>query len=134
MNRRNQFFDKIIKNFDKVSDIEKKRIIERLALLSNSQNIIIENLEEGIIAIDINGIIQGINKKACFLLSIPRNSEDKAISKCINNTNIGRLILELLEANNTDTKIIKDDKNDRMLQIDILPLGDSGIIIGTSET
>lgn len=131
MNRRNQFFDKIIKNFDKVSDIEKKRIIERLALLSNSQNIIIENLEEGIIAIDINGIIQGINKKACFLLSIPRNSEDKAISKCINNTNIGRLILELLEANNTDTKIIKDDKNDRMLQIDILPLGDSGIIIGT---
>lgn len=131
MNRRNQFFDKIIKNFDKVSDIEKKRIIERLALLSNSQNIIIENLEEGIIAIDINGIIQGINKKACFLLSIPKNSEDKAISKCINNTNIGRLILELLEANNTDTKIIKDDKNDRMLQIDILPLGDSGIIIGT---
>lgn len=131
MNRRNQFFDKIIKNFDKVSDIEKKRIIERLALLSNSQNVIIENLEEGIIAIDINGIIQGINKKACFLLSIPRNSEDKAISKCINNTNIGRLILELLEANNTDTKIIKDDKNDRMLQIDILPLGDSGIIIGT---
>lgn len=131
MNRRNQFFDKIIKNFDKVSDIEKKRIIERLALLSNSQNIIIENLEEGIIAIDINGIIQGINKKACFLLSIPINSEDKAISKCINNTNIGRLILELLEANNTDTKIIKDDKNDRMLQIDILPLGDSGIIIGT---
>lgn len=131
MNRRNQFFDKIIKNFDKVSDIEKKRIIERLALLSNSQNIIIENLEEGIIAIDINGIIQGINKKACFLLSIPRNSEDKAISKCINNTNIGRLILELLESNNTDTKIIKDDKNDRMLQIDILPLGDSGIIIGT---
>ncbi|MEI0610931.1 sensor histidine kinase [Brachyspira pilosicoli] len=131
MNRRNQFFDKIIKNFDKVSDIEKKRIIERLALLSNSQNIIIENLEEGIIAIDINGIIQGINKKACFLLSIPRNSEDKAISKCINNTNIGRLILELLEANNTDTKIIKDDKNDRMLQIDILPLGDSGVIIGT---
>ncbi|WP_286033069.1 sensor histidine kinase [Brachyspira pilosicoli] len=131
MNRRNQFFDKIIKNFDKVSDIEKKRIIERLALLSNSQNIIIENLEEGIIAIDIKGIIQGINKKACFLLSIPRNSEDKAISKCINNTNIGRLILELLEANNTDTKIIKDDKNDRMLQIDILPLGDSGIIIGT---
>lgn len=131
MNRRNQFFDKIIKNFDKVSDIEKKRIIERLALLSNSQNIIIENLEEGIIAIDINGIIQGINKKACFLLSIPRNSEDKAISKCINNTNIGRLILELLEANNTDTKIIKDDKNDRMLQIDILPLGDYGIIIGT---
>lgn len=131
MNRRNQFFDKIIKNFDKVSDIEKKRIIERLALLSNSQNIIIENLEEGIIAIDINGIIQGINKKACFLLSIPRNSEDKAISKCINNTNIGRLILELLEANNTDTKIIKDDKNARMLQIDILPLGDSGIIIGT---
>ncbi len=131
MNRRNQFFDKIIKNFDKVSDAEKKRIIERLALLSNSQNIIIENLEEGIIAIDINGIIQGINKKACFLLSIPRNSEDKAISKCINNTNIGRLILELLEANNTDTKIIKDDKNDRMLQIDILPLGDSGIIIGT---
>ena len=131
MNRRNQFFDKIIKNFDKVSDIEKKRIIERLALLSNSQNRIIENLEEGIIAIDIKGIIQGINKKACFLLSIPRNSEDKAISKCINNTNIGRLILELLEANNTDTKIIKDDKNDRMLQIDILPLGDSGIIIGT---
>ena len=65
------------------------------------------------------------------MLSIPRNSEDKAISKCINNTNIGRLILELLEANNTDTKIIKDDKNDRMLQIDILPLGDSGIIIGT---
>ncbi|MEI0581042.1 sensor histidine kinase [Brachyspira pilosicoli] len=131
MNRRNQFFDKIIKNFDKVSDAEKKRIIERLALLSNSQNIIIENLEEGIIAIDINGIIQGINKKACFLLSIPRNSEDKAISKCINNTNIGRLILELLESNNTDTKIIKDDKNERMLQIDILPLGDSGIIIGT---
>ena len=131
MNRRNQFFDKIIKNFDKVSDAEKKRIIERLALLSNSQNIIIENLEEGIIAIDINGIIQGINKKACFLLSIPINSEDKAIAKCINNTDIGRLILELLEANNTDTKIIKDDKNDRMLQIDILPLGDSGIIIGT---
>lgn len=131
MNRRNQFFDKIIKNFDKVSDIEKKRIIERLALLSNSQNIIIENLEEGIIAIDINGIIQGINKKACFLLSIPRNSEDKAISKCINNTDIGKLILELLEANNIDTKIIKDDKNDRMLQIDILSLGDSGVIIGT---
>ena len=54
MNRANQFFDKFLKSFDKVSDNEKKRIFERLSDLCYSQNTIIENLEEGIISIDIN--------------------------------------------------------------------------------
>ena len=49
MNRANQFFDKFLKSFDKVSDNEKKRIFERLSDLCYSQNTIIENLEEGII-------------------------------------------------------------------------------------
>ena len=66
MNRTNQFFEKILQNFDKVSDAEKKKVFQRLSTLWYSQNIIIENLEEGIIAIDNEGIIQGINKKACL--------------------------------------------------------------------
>lgn len=131
MNRTNQFFDKILQNFNKVSDAEKKRVFERLTTLLYSQNAIIENLEEGIIAIDNNCIIQGINKKACFLFSIPRNSEGKNFSKYMLNIKIGKTILELIDNNNSDTKLLKDDENERILQINILPIGDSGRIVGT---
>lgn len=131
MNRVNQFFDKFLKNFDKVSDNEKKRIFERLSDLCYSQNTIIENLEEGIISIDINGIIQGINKKACFLFSIPRNCESEPITKYLSDSETGKIILELIKENDSDTKILKDDDNKRILQINIFPLGESGRIIGT---
>ena len=131
MNRVNQFFDKFLKNFDKVSDNEKKRIFERLSDLCYSQNTIIENLEEGIISIDINGIIQGINKKACFLFSIPRNSENEPLSKYLSDNETGKIILELIKENDSDTKLLKDDDNKRILQINIFPLGESGRIIGT---
>lgn len=131
MNRANQFFDKFLKNFDKVSDNEKKRIFERLSDLCYSQNTIIENLEEGIISIDINGIIQGINKKACFLFSIPRNCENEPLSKYLSDSETGKIILELIKENDSDTKLLKDDENKRILQINIFPLGESGRIIGT---
>ena len=131
MNRANQFFDKFLKNFDKVSDNEKKRIFERLSDLCYSQNTIIENLEEGIISVDINGIIQGINKKACFLFSIPRNSENEPLSKYLSETETGKIILELIKENDSGDKLLKDDDNKRILQINIFPLGDSGRIIGT---
>ena len=131
MNRANQFFDKFLKSFDKVSDNEKKRIFERLSDLCYSQNTIIENLEEGIISIDINGIIQGINKKACFLFSIPRNSENEPLSKYLSETETGKIILELIKENDSGDKLLKDDDNKRILQINIFPLGDSGRIIGT---
>ena len=131
MNRANQFFDKFLKNFDKVSDNEKKRIFERLSDLCYSQNTIVENLEEGIISIDINGIIQGINKKACFLFSIPRNCENEPLSKYLSDSETGKIILELIKENDSDTKLLKDDDNKRILQINIFPLGESGRIIGT---
>lgn len=131
MNRANQFFDKFLKSFDKVSDNEKKRIFERLSDLCYSQNTIIENLEEGIISIDINGIIQGINKKACFLFSIPRNSENESLSKYLSETETGKIILELIKENDSNTKLLKDEDNKRILQINIFPLGESGRIIGT---
>ena len=131
MNRTNQFFDKILQNFDKVSDIEKKKVFKRLTTLLYSQNMIIENLEEGIIAIDNKGIIQEINKKACFLFSIPRNSEGKSLSKYMHNNNIGKSILEFISINDSETKLLKDNDNERILQITILPIGDSGRIIGT---
>ena len=111
--------------------MKKKRIFERLSDLCYSQNTIIENLEEGIISIDINGIIQGINKKACFLFSIPRNSENEPLSKYLSETETGKIILELIKENDSGDKLLKDDDNKRILQINIFPLGDSGRIIGT---
>ena len=131
MNRANQFFDKFLKSFDKVSDNEKKRIFERLSDLCYSQNTIIENLEEGIISIDINGIIQGINKKACFLFSIPRNCENEPLSKYLSETETGKIILELIKENDSNTKLLKDEDNKRKLQINIFPLRESGRIKGT---
>ena len=131
MNRTNQFVDKILQNFDKVSDDEKKKVFQRLSTLWYSQNIIIENLEEGIIAIDNEGMIQGINKKACFLFSIPRNSEGESLSKCIPDNDIGKTILELINSSDSETKLLKDNENERILQINILPIGESGRIIGT---
>ena len=131
MNRTNQFFDKIFQNFDKVSDAEKKKVFQRLSTLWYSQNIIIENLEEGIIAIDNEGMIQGINKKACFLFSIPRNSEGESLSKCMPDNDIGKTILELINGADSETKLLKDNENERILQINILPIGESGRIIGT---
>ena len=128
MDRTNRFFDKILQNFNKVSDKEKKKLFKRLSTLWYSQNIVIENLEEGIIAIDFNGRIQVINKKACFLFSIPRDAEDSELSKYMYN-DAGKTILELIEKGDYDTKLLKDD--DRILQINILPLGNSGRIIGT---
>ncbi|WP_295155126.1 ATP-binding protein [uncultured Brachyspira sp.] len=131
MNSTNQFFYKFLQNFDKVSDIEKKKVFKRLSNLFYSQNIIIENLEEGIIAIDDKGLIQGINKKACFLFSIPRNSEGKSISKYMIGNDIVKSVLELIKDKISDTKLLKDDENDRIIQINILPIGDKGRIIGT---
>ena len=119
MNRTNQFFDKIFQNFDKVSDAEKKKVFQRLSTLWYSQNIIIENLEEGIIAIDNEGMIQGINKKG------------ESLSKCIPDNDIGKTILELVNSSDSETKLLKDNENERILQINILPIGESGRIIGT---
>ena len=131
MNRTNQFVDKILQNFDKVSDNEKKKVFQRLSTLWYSQNIIIENLEEGIIAVDNEGVIQGINKKACFLFSIPRDTEGEKLSKYMIVNDTGRSILEIIKSKDSDTKLLKDNDNERILQINILPIGDSGRIIGT---
>ncbi|MEI0608114.1 ATP-binding protein [Brachyspira pulli] len=131
MNRTNQFVDKILQNFDKVSDDEKKKVFQRLSTLWYSQNIIIENLEEGIIAVDNEGVIQGINKKACFLFSIPRDTEGEKLSKYMIVNDTGRSILEIIKSKDSDTKLLKDNDNERILQINILPIGDSGRIIGT---
>ena len=131
MNRTNQFVDKILQNFDKVSDDEKKKVFQRVSTLWYSQNIIIENLEEGIIAIDNEGVIQGINKKACFLFSIPRDTEGEKLSKYMIVNDTGRSILEIIKSKDSDTKLLKDNDNERILQINILPIGDSGRIIGT---
>ncbi|MEI0749387.1 two-component system sensor histidine kinase NtrB [Brachyspira pulli] len=131
MNRTNQFVDKILQNFDKVSDDEKKKVFQRLSTLWYSQNIIIENLEEGIIALDNEGVIQGINKKACFLFSIPRDTEGEKLSKYMIVNDTGRSILEIIKSKDSDTKLLKDNDNERILQINILPIGDSGRIIGT---
>ena len=131
MSRMNQFFEKFLQNFDNIANTEKKRLFERLSILCTSQNIIIENLEEGIIAINTDGIIQGINKKASFLFSIPRNSEDTLLETYLMNTEIGKTILELIKSKDNEDRIIKDDKNKRILQITILPLGEKGKIIGT---
>ena len=49
----------------------------------------------------------------------------------MSSTDIGRSILELMKDNISDTKLLKDDENERILQINILPIGDSGRIIGT---
>ncbi|PPS22029.1 two-component system sensor histidine kinase NtrB, partial [Brachyspira murdochii] len=113
------------------SDAEKKKVFQRLSTLWYSQNIIIENLEEGIIAIDNEGMIQGINKKACFLFSIPRNSEGESLSKCMPDNDIGKTILELINSSNAETKLLKDNESERILQINILPIGERGRIIGT---
>ena len=131
MNRTNQFVDKILQNFDKVSDDEKKKVFQRLSTLWYSQNIIIENLEEGIIAVDNEEVIQGINKKACFLFSIPRDTEGEKLSKYMIVNDTGRSILEIIKSKDSDTKLLKDNDNERILQINILPIGDSGRIIGT---
>ena len=39
--------------------------------------------------------------------------------------------MELIKENDSDTKLLKDDDNKRILQINIFPLGESGRIIGT---
>lgn len=132
MKRKNQFYDRILQNFYKVSNDEKKRIFERLYDLYYSLNLIIENLEEGIIAINNEGIIQGINKKASFLFSIPRDSEGKQISECLKEISFGHVILDLIKSTiTTETKLLHDEDRGMILQINILPLGESGKIIGT---
>ena len=44
---------------------------------------------------------------------------------------IGKTILELININDSETKLLKDNDNERILQINILTIGDSGRIIGT---
>lgn len=131
MKRRSQFYDKILDNFHILSGEEKKLIFQRLYENFNSLNLIFENLDEGVIAIDKKGIVQGINKKAYFLFGIQKECDGETMETAFKNLHFGNDILELLKNNSLiENVFLNDEKNERILSINILPLGEQGEIKG----
>ena len=124
---KNRFYSKIIKTFDKLSSAEKKRIFMSLYDSFNYVNIIFENLEEGIIALDKTSTIKSLNKQASFLLNIPLNSVDKKIDDVIKEISFKKIFFDEKKSK----KIVHDEKNSRFLEINILPIGEMGTIIGS---
>jgi len=124
---KNRFYNKIIKTFDRLSGAEKKRIFVSLYNSFNYVNIIFENLEEGIIAFDKTGTIKSLNKQASFLLNIPLSSVDKKIDFVVKGISFKKIFFDEKEGK----KIVHDEKNGKFLEINILPLGEMGSIIGS---
>lgn len=124
---KSRFYNKIIKTFDRLSGAEKKRIFEDLYNSFNYVNVIFENLEEGIIALDQTGIIKSLNKQAAFLLNIPLNSVDKKIDDITKEISFKKIFFDEKEGK----KIVHDEKASRFLEINILPIGEMGSIIGS---
>lgn len=132
MRKNKQFYTKILDNFDKVSDEEKKRVFKRLSELYNTQMLVAENLEEGVIALTRDTEIRFLNSKASFLLGIPNTCEGKKLREYIENNSFVKSILEFVESDETIyNEIIHDKKNMRILRVNVLPLGFEGKLEGT---
>lgn len=132
MRKNKQFYTKILDNFDKVSDEEKKRVFKRLSELYNTQMLVSENLEEGVIALTRDTEIRFLNSKASFLLGIPNTCEGKKLREYIENNSFVKSILEFVESDETIyNEIIHDKKNMRILRVNVLPLGFEGKLEGT---
>ncbi len=132
MKNRDKFYKKILKNFDILSNDEIKRVFMQLNSLYNTQLLISENLEEGVIALNNNNEILFSNKKAIFFLGIKTDTFGKKLSDCIRKNSFAHAIVDLIHhSSNSDNNIFHDKNNNRMLQINILPLGHEGRIEGT---
>ena len=132
MKSKQQFYTKILENFDRLSHDEIKRVFTQLSDLYNTQLLVAENLEEGVIAINNEEQILFLNKKAIFFLNITQDIEGKNLDECISSDSFAYIIVELSKSKTTIENTILQDKNSgRILQINILPLGHEGRIEGS---
>ncbi len=132
MKEKQQFYRKILQNFDRLSADEVKRIWKQLVDIYNTQNLIIENLEEGIIAIDNKEYILFSNKKSLFFLDLKQDIKNKKLENCIKKDSFAYTLVELSKCETKSENIIlQDKKNSRILQVNILSLGNKGRIEGT---
>lgn len=130
MNKKRDFFDKILVNFDKVSSEEKKGLFSNLCNNYNYLNLIFENLEEGIVALDNKSIITAINKKASFLFSIPNDSIGKYLEESFIDKDLLKSVAQAYKNNTGDSVLIQDKNNSRILKTTVLPIGEKGFIKG----
>ncbi len=132
MKNRDKFYKKILNNFDILSTDEIKRVFTQLNSLYNTQLLVTENLEEGVIALNNNDEILFSNKKAMFFLDINIEPVGKKLRECIKKNSFAYTLIDLLEHNNNSANnIIHDQTQNRMLQFNILPLGHEGRIEGS---
>ena len=122
---KDRFYTRIIKTFDKLDEAEKKRIFTSLSDSYNYINIVFENLEEGVIALDSEDTINILNKQASFLLNIPQNSVGANINDVLKDVGFEDILFS-----DDKKRFIHDKKNSRFLQIEELSLGQHGSIIG----
>ncbi len=131
MKNRDKFYKKILKNFDILSNDEIKRVFTQLNSLYNTQLLVAENLEEGVIALNNDNEILFLNKKAMFFLNINTNTVGKKLDECIKKDSFAYTIVEMIGlGNHSENNILHDKISNKILQINILPLGYEGRIEG----
>ncbi len=131
MKNRDKFYKKILKNFDILSNDEIKRVFTQLNSLYNTQLMVAENLEEGVVALNNNDEVLFSNKKAMFFLDINIDMVGKRLYECIKKNSFAYSIIEIIaHGNGAENNILHDKNNSRMLRINVLPLGHEGRIEG----
>lgn len=125
------FIEKAAARLEKLSQDEIRRIFDIIAKEYDIYALILDNLKEGVIALNNDREIIGLNKQASFLLHIPMSAKGSEILSVVKTERFRTEISNGLESTeNIEDIVIEDAEEDRILSMSILPLGKKGVIEG----
>lgn len=126
------FLDNVIQRFDTLSTDEVKRVFAQVAREYGISALIIDNLKDGVVAIDRENRVLAANKQAAFLLGVSPEARGKDVRE-VSHTAFREALADALSANENVRRTIRieRDTETRIIDLDVLSLGQSGVIKGS---
>ncbi|MEK6794262.1 MAG: ATP-binding protein [Spirochaetota bacterium] len=126
------FLENVIQRFDTLSAEEVKRLFVQVAREYAVSALIIDNLRDGVIALDRENRVLAANKQAAFLLGVGADDRGKDI-KGVSLPDFRDALMEALAANENVRRTIRVEREavPRIIDLEVLSLGQSGVIKGS---
>lgn len=125
------FLQKVVGRYEKLPAEEISRILDQLSKDFDIFSMIMDNLKEGVVALNKEQQILSYNKQASLLLHLPQSAKGQKLLDVLANSPFHKPIAEGIEnESEVDEAVIHDDSGNRILLIKTLPLAKYGSIKG----
>ncbi|MBI4978819.1 MAG: GHKL domain-containing protein [Spirochaetes bacterium] len=127
------FIDNVLSHFEKLSGDELKRILTQLARDTSVYTLMLDNLNEGIVAIDKDRRVLALNKQAAFLFNVKASARGSDIAELLAGSHLKDPILEGLASAENYQQIVSGERDGvaSISSVHVLSLAKAGVIKGS---